>query len=264
MVRRCSVRVLASLKELIDGRVGLGATWNLLRMSVGRTILVSWERRDVVGKLVVGGRGSSSGGPAGFDHVDSSSSGNFLHVFRRARMVEVVLAVVLHILFIVLLSGGYNNLNLATEHQVEAVAASGLLQTGETRSIAPLVQFTTKGIGFDLEHAKFTSGDESMTARSVDMSNRGVDDSGFGRATDLRQVWQKTSEIQETAIEGLTTLPLDSVVGGPSLGCVCPPTGLSLSSRGRGDRNRVGISVSIRERLSNLSGRQWGRWMSGR
>ena len=122
-----------------------------------------------------------------------------------------------------------------------------------------------------------------MTARSVDVGNRGVDDSRFGRAADLRQIRQKTSEIlerydnyphvnknvavyayQETAIEGLTTLPLDSVVGGSSLGGICPPAGFSLSSRGRWDRNRVGIGVSIREGLGNPRRRQGGGWMSGR
>lgn len=116
-----------------------------------------------------------------------------------------------------------------------------------------------------------------MTARSMDVGNRGVDNSGFGGATDLREVWQETSEVlqwcdkypyanknvvvhahQETAVESLTTLPLDSVVGGPSLGGVCPPAGLSLSSRGRGDRNRIGIGVSIRVGLRNLRRRQRG------
>ena len=122
-----------------------------------------------------------------------------------------------------------------------------------------------------------------MTSRSVDVGNRGVDNCGLRGATNLRQIGQKTGEVlprydklppviesfavytyQETAIEGLTTLPLDSVVGGPPLGGVCSPTGLSLSSRGGGNRKRVGISVRIRERVRNLGGRQGRRWVSGR
>ena len=139
VVGRCSMRELASMEELSDCRVGLGATRNLLRMSVGHTVLVSWERRGIVGKLVVSGRRSRSGGLAGFDHVDSSSAADLLHILGRARMVEVILSVVLHILLILLLSRGYNNLNLAAEHQRETVTAGGLLQTGEARSIAPFV-----------------------------------------------------------------------------------------------------------------------------
>jgi hypothetical protein len=259
------MRVLAPVKELGDGWVGLRATWDLLRMNVGNTVLVNWDRGDVMGKLMASWWGSRSGGLAGFYHVDSDSAGDFLHVFKRACVVEVVITVVLHVLLILVLSRRYNNLNFTTEHQVEAVAAGGLLETGEARSIAPLVQFPTKGIGFDLDHAEFTGGNEPVTAGSVDVGNRGVDDSRLGGATNLRQIRQKTGEIQETTIEGLTPLSLDGVVGGPSLGGVRSPAGLSLSSRGRGDHDRVGISVRIREGLGNLRGRQGrGRVGGGR
>ena len=110
-------------------------------------------------------------------------------------MVEIIFTIVFHILLILVLSGGHNNLNLAAEYQGKAVATGGLLQTGEARPVAPLVQFPTKGIGFDLEHAKFASSDQPVTAGSVNMGNRGVNDSRFGGATDLRQVWQETGEI---------------------------------------------------------------------
>ena len=69
---------------------------------------------------------------------------------------------------------------------------------------------------------------------------------------------------QEATIEGLATLPLDSVVGRPSLGGICSPAGLSLSSRGRGDRSRVGIGVNIGRRLRDRRGRQRGRRVGGR
>jgi hypothetical protein len=155
-VRWCSVWVLAPVKELGDGWVRLGTTRNLLRMSLGNTILVNWVRGHIVGKLA-GGWGSRSGGLAGLDHVNSSSASNFLHVFRRVWMVKVVLAIVLHVLLILVLNGGNDDLNLTTKHQVEAVVAGGLLKTWKARSIVPLVQFPTKCVGFDLEHAKFAS-----------------------------------------------------------------------------------------------------------
>jgi hypothetical protein len=180
--------VLVSVEELGDGWVGLGATWNLLGMSVRNTVLVNRERGDIMGKLVAGGRGIRSGGLAGFDHVDSSSTGNFLYILRRASVIEVVLAIVFHAILIVVLGRGYNDLNLTAEDQVEAIVAGGLLETGEARSIAPLVQFPTKGVGFHLEHAEFTGGNHPVTARGVDVGNRGVDDSGLRGATDLRQI----------------------------------------------------------------------------
>ena len=168
----------------------------------------------------------------------------------------VVLAVVLHVILIIVLRR-YDNLNLATEHQVETVAAGGLLKTWKARSIAPFVQFPTKCVGFDLDRAKFASSNQPMTAGSVDVGNRGVDYGRLRGATNLGQVWQKTGKIlercdehthvnmgpiayayQEATVEGLTTLPLDSVVGRSSLGGVCAPAGLSLSGRGR--ENQIG------------------------
>lgn len=188
----------------------------------------------------------------------------------------VVLAVVLHVILIIVLRR-YDNLNLATEHQVETVAAGGLLKTWKARSIAPFVQFPTKCVGFDLDRAKFASSNQPMTAGSVDVGNRGVDYGRLRGATNLGQVWQKTGKIlercdehthvnmgpiayayQEATVEGLTTLPLDSVVGRSSLGGVCPSARLSLSGKDRG----VGISINIMERLSDRRGRQWRGRMS--
>ena len=94
-------------------------------------------------------------------------------------MMKVVLAVVLHVFLIIMLIRGQDNLNLSTEHQVETVAASGLLETWKARSIAPLVQFPAKCISFDLDHAKFASSNQPVTTRSVDMCNRGVDNGGL-------------------------------------------------------------------------------------
>jgi len=71
--------------------------------------------------------------------------------------MEVILAVILQIVLVVLLSREYNNLNFAAEHHVEAVATGRFFETREASPITPLVQFPTKGIGFDLDHAEFTS-----------------------------------------------------------------------------------------------------------
>ena len=89
-------------------------------------------------------------------------------------MVVVILAVVLHALFIIVLGRRYNNLNLTTEHQVEAITAGGLLNSREARSIAPLVQFPTNGIGLGLEQAKFTGSNQPVTARRMNVGNRGI------------------------------------------------------------------------------------------
>jgi hypothetical protein len=104
------------VKELADGWVGLGTSWDLLRMSVGSTVMVNWKRGDIMGKLVASGRRNGSGGLAGFERANSSSAGNLLNVFRKACMVEVFFAIVLHALLILVLNRGENDLNLTTEH----------------------------------------------------------------------------------------------------------------------------------------------------
>ena len=121
--------------------------------------------------------------------------GDVFHIFRRAG-VKVILIVV-HVLFVILLIRGDNNLNFTAEHRVEAVATGGLLETGNTRSVAPFVQFTTKGISFCLEHAKFTSSNQPVMARSMDVGNRRVDDRRLGRTTNLGEVRQESSEVLE-------------------------------------------------------------------
>lgn len=59
-VRWDGVWVLAPVKELREGWMGLGTTRNLLGMSVGDTVLVNWKRGNIVGELVAGGRGDRS------------------------------------------------------------------------------------------------------------------------------------------------------------------------------------------------------------
>ena len=200
-VRWGGMWVLASVNELGDGWMGLRTTWNLLGMSVGNTVLVNWKRGDIMCKLVARGRRGRSGGLAGLNHVNSSNAGNFLHVFRGACVVGVVVAVVFHVILIIVLIRGYDDLNLATEHQVETISAGRLLKTWKARSITPFVQFPTKCVGFDLEHAKFASSNQPVTTRSVDVGNRRVDNSRLGGATNLGQVRQKTSEILERCDE---------------------------------------------------------------
>jgi len=72
------VWVLASVKEL-----GLGATRDLLRMSMDNTVLVNWKRGDIMGKLVACGRGVEVGDWLGLIML-TATVGDFLHVFRRA------------------------------------------------------------------------------------------------------------------------------------------------------------------------------------
>jgi hypothetical protein len=53
--------------------------------------------------------------------------------------VKVVIPVIIHVLFIFELTGGNDNLNLTTEDQVEAITPGGLLETRDTRSLAPFI-----------------------------------------------------------------------------------------------------------------------------
>jgi hypothetical protein len=81
---------------------------------------------------------------------------------------------------------------LTAEDHSEAIAAEGLLHTGNVSAIAPIVHFAAESVAFGFESAKLTSGESSMTAGGVDVGDRGVDDGGLGRATNLRQVGKES------------------------------------------------------------------------
>lgn len=238
--------MLMCVNELRMNMRGLGNTGDLLRMSLNNAVLEDGKRRSVANKLVARGRRSWNGGLAAFDRVDNGVGDVFDFLGRAG--VEIVFAIVIHILLI-FLSGGDNNFNLTIEHHAEAIATGGFLSAGNTRAVAPVIQFPTKGVSFGLERTKFTSSNQPVTARGVNVSNGRINDRGLGRATNLREVWQKGSEIQEATVESFTTLPFHCVVSRPSLSGICTPAGFSLSSRSGRDRRRVGIGVNIRERL---------------
>jgi hypothetical protein len=98
--------------------------------------------------------------------------GNFLHVFGGSRVVKVVLTVILHALVIFVLGGGENDLNLTTEYQVEAITTGGLLKARDTRSLVPLIQFPTEGIGLRLDRTEFTSSNQPVSAGSMNVGDR--------------------------------------------------------------------------------------------
>lgn len=194
MLGWCGVLMLMCVSELGMNVRGLGSTGDLLRMSLNNAILVDGKWGSIVNKLVARGRRRRDGGLAAFDRVDNGGVGDVFHFLGRAG-VKIVLAIVVHILLIFLLSGGDNNFDLTIEHHAEAIATGGFLSTGNTRTIAPFVQLPTKGISLRLKRAKFTSSNQPVTARGVNVSNGRINDGRFGRATNLREVRQKGSEI---------------------------------------------------------------------
>jgi hypothetical protein len=84
--------------------------------------------------------------------------------------------------------GGKDDLDFASEDETEAVTANGFFNTGKARTITPIVELTSESISFEFEQTKFTSGDNTVTTRSVNVSDGRVDNGRFRRATDLRQV----------------------------------------------------------------------------
>jgi hypothetical protein len=83
---------------------------------------------------------------------------------------------------------GEDDLDFASEDEAETVTANGFFNTGKARTITPIVELTSESISFEFEQTKFTSGDNTVTTRSVNVSDRRVDNGRFGRATNLRQV----------------------------------------------------------------------------
>jgi hypothetical protein len=195
VVSWCSVWVLTRVCGLGKSLMGLGTAYDLLRMSSCNIVLVNRERGDIRGKAVARGRGSWGRGLPVLDHVNSGNAGDFLRFFGGPRVVKVVLIVILHVLVIFLLVGGEDNLDLTTEHQVKAITTGRFLEARDTSSLAPLVQFPTKRIGFCIDRAKLTGSNQPVSARSMDVGNRRVDDRRLGGATDLGEVWQKSGEI---------------------------------------------------------------------
>jgi len=103
--------------------------------------------------------------------------------------MEVVFTLVFFDAVIIVNVVGQDDFHFSAEDETETVTANGFFDTRETRAVAPFVELTSESIGFEFEETKFTSGDETVTTRSVNMSDGRVDDSRFRWATDLRQVW---------------------------------------------------------------------------
>jgi hypothetical protein len=99
--------------------------------------------------------------------------------------MEIVFAfLIAHAFFIIRIGGDYN-FDFTAENQAEAITSNGLFDTGETGVVPPFVEFTSKSIRFEFEKTKFASGDKTMSAGSVNMSDGRVDDSRFRRTTNL-------------------------------------------------------------------------------
>jgi len=106
----------------------------------------------------------------------------------------IFIAYVVVVVFIVVFSGDSRNyFELTTEDHGEAIASSRLLDKRDTCTIAPLVDFTAKGVRFVFEHAELPGRDHSVAAGSMNMGNRRIDDRRLGRATDLGQIWEESS-----------------------------------------------------------------------
>jgi hypothetical protein len=68
---------------------------------------------------------------------------------------------------------------LATENDGETIGAARFLHTGNARAHTPLVHFMSECVSFVLEEAELLGGQQSVSARRVDMCNGGVYDRGF-------------------------------------------------------------------------------------
>jgi hypothetical protein len=67
-----------------------------------------------------------------------------------------------------------------------------------------------------------------MTTRSLNMSDRRIDDGGLGRPTNLREIRQESGKIKETTVEGLSTLSFDGIVSCTALCGISAPAGFAF------------------------------------
>jgi len=131
-------------------------------------------------------------------------------------------------------------LEVAGEDEGERIRAGRLFDAGKARALPPLVDLAAEGVGLLAEEAELTCSEHPVAARGVNVRDGGVDDRGLGRAADLREVREESGEVEEAAVEGLSALALDGIVGRPALGSVSEARRLALRSGGSG--SGVGIS----------------------
>jgi len=132
----------------------------------------------------------------------------------------------------------------AAQDDGESIGAAGFLDAWDARAHTPLVHFMTQCVSFALEKAELLRSEDSVPARGVDVANARVDDGGLGGSPDLREVGEQRGQIEEAAIEGLSPLALDSVMGGTAFGRIGAPTwfGRAFDTSGvRGIGGGIGV-----------------------
>lgn len=100
------------------------------------------------------------------------------------------------VLIVVFLSwDGGDDLELAAKDHGEAVPAEGLFDAGDAGTVAPFVELAPECISLKLEKAEFAGREDAVTAGSVNVCDRGVDDRGFRWAPNLGEIRQEGSEV---------------------------------------------------------------------
>ncbi|KAJ7858953.1 hypothetical protein B0H14DRAFT_3632040 [Mycena olivaceomarginata] len=95
---------------------------------------------------------------------------------------------------------------LTAEDDAEAIRPAGILNTGDACIHVPSINFMSESICLVLEEAELLSSQNAVATRRADVGNARVDDRGFCRAADLRQIGEQGGEIITQNCEETSTI----------------------------------------------------------
>jgi hypothetical protein len=93
------------------------------------------------------------------------------------------------------LATDHKHLHLPTNYHPKPFPPPWLLDPRYPCPIPPFVDLPPQCVRFVFQDPQLSSGEQAMPPRSVDMRDAAVDDGGFRRAPDLRQVWEERCEV---------------------------------------------------------------------
>lgn len=94
---------------------------------------------------------------------------------RRLSVILIPIVAIAHFVIFFLASNGSKNLEFSGDYHGESFVADGFLNTRNASAVVPIIQFPAQLISFALQGTEFAGSEKAVTAGSVDMGNRGVD-----------------------------------------------------------------------------------------
>jgi len=99
------------------------------------------------------------------------------HVMITGKLVAaLVKAIVVLTIFFIFIGDCRQHFDFTAENHGEAFSANRFLDKGEVGAAPPFVKLTSKSIGLEFQKPKFARSEKSVSARGLNMCDRGIDD----------------------------------------------------------------------------------------